>query len=144
MKNKKVLGVKNYNSIPHLSTSRLGEHDKFIHIGQEKLLTEKVRDKHDKVIVTIKYDGCNVGIVKTDNGIIAVTKSGYRCDESKHKQHRAFASYVAIHKEAFNNMMEFGDRIVGEWLHTKHSLDYDFKGLVLIRYSNAKYVKTHA
>lgn len=53
----KLIGGKGYGSIGHLSGSRLGPSDSTIHFGQERILTEKARDKHDRIIVTEKLDG---------------------------------------------------------------------------------------
>ena len=60
----KVIGVKNYGSIPHLSTSKLGAGDHFISDGQEKNTnpTKKRQTRPNSRIR--KYDGSNVGIAK--------------------------------------------------------------------------------
>ena len=42
----KILGFKNYGSIPHLSNSKLGDGDHYINSGQEFILTQKPRDRH--------------------------------------------------------------------------------------------------
>ena len=59
----KILGFKNYGSIPHLSNSKLGDGDHYINSGQEFILTQKPRDRHDNILVFEKYDGSNVDIV---------------------------------------------------------------------------------
>ena len=65
----KPLDRKNYGSIPHLSNSKLGENDYYISVGQERILTEKKRDKHDLILAFEKYDGSNVGIGKVNGKI---------------------------------------------------------------------------
>ncbi len=121
---KKPLNFKNYGSIPHLSTSKLGSGDHFIEQGQERILTEKVRDKNDTVIVTEKYDGSNVGVAKKDGKIIALTRSGYLANTSPYKQHHWFAKWVDMHKHYFNYFLQNGERIVGELLVKTHSIQY--------------------
>lgn len=128
----KPLGINNYGSIPHLSNSKLGEHDKFIHIGQEKILTEKTRDKHDKIFVFEKYDGSNVGIAKINNKIIALTRSGYKASTSPYQQHHVFDAWVNNANETFHDLLKEGERIAGEWLYQSSSLVYEIKGEPII------------
>ena len=97
----KPLNQKNYGSIPHLSNSKLGTGDYFIHEGQEKILTEKKRDKHDNILVFEKYDGSNVGICRVDNNIYALTRSGYLANTSPYKQHHIFSDWVEKNKLSF-------------------------------------------
>jgi hypothetical protein len=56
---------KNYGSIPHLSTNKMTQQaDKKIHIGQEKILTQKSRDWKDTIIITENIGGSNAGVIK--------------------------------------------------------------------------------
>lgn len=123
----KPLKIKNYGSIPHLSNSKLGYSDSHIGIGQELILTQKTRDKHDLVIVTEKYDGSNVGIAKVNNKIYALTRSGYEAKTSKYKLHHDFNDYVYKYERIFNDILTNGERLVGEWLGTPHGIKYDIK-----------------
>jgi len=68
----KPLGRKSYGSIGHLPNSRMGPADRKISEGQERIATAKARDKHDRVIVTEKLDGSNVGIAKVAGKIVAL------------------------------------------------------------------------
>ena len=124
----KVLGRKNYGSIPHLSNSKLGEKDYNISPGQERILTEKRRDKHDKILVFEKYDGSNVGVAKKDGNIFALTRSGYEASTSPYKQHHVFAEWVGRRVEMFDEILKEGERVVGEWLYQAHGLKYKIKG----------------
>ena len=45
--------------------------------GQKAIACEKLRDKHDRIIVQEKLDGSNVGIAKIDGNIMALTRAGY-------------------------------------------------------------------
>ncbi len=120
----KPLNQKNYGSIPHLSNSKLGTGDYFIHEGQEKILTEKKRDKHDNILVFEKYDGSNVGICRVDNNIYALTRSGYLANTSPYKQHHIFSDWVEKNKLSFIDILSSGERIVGEWMLQAHGLKY--------------------
>ena len=124
IKQMKPLNRKNYGSIPHLSNSNLGEMDYFIHEGQERILTEKKRDKHDTILVFEKYDGSNVGVGKKDGNVFALTRSGYEASTSPYKQHHEFAKWVSERKDMFNSLLEEGERVTGEWLLQAHGLIY--------------------
>ena len=121
----KPLGKKNYGSIPHLSNSKLGDGDYFITAGQERILTEKKRDRHDNILAFEKYDGSNVGICKIDNKIFALTRSGYEAKKSPYKQHHLFSQWVYRRENLFSDMLSNGERIIGEWLAQAHGLIYD-------------------
>jgi ATP-dependent RNA circularization protein (DNA/RNA ligase family) len=123
----KPLNRKNYGSIPHLSNSKLGSGDYFITEGQERILTEKKRDKHDTILVFEKYDGSNVGIGKKDGNIFALTRSGYEASTSPYKQHHEFAKWVYKKRDFFSLILDEGERIVGEWLLQAHGLIYNIK-----------------
>ena len=135
----KPLNVKNYGSILHLSNSKLGEKDYFICEGQERILTKKKRDKHDTIFVFEKYDGSNVGVAKKDGNIFALTRSGYEAITSPYKQHHEFAEWVGRRFEMFNDLLNDGERIAGEWLYQAHGLIYNIEKepIVFFDYFNA-------
>ena len=68
---------KAYGHIPHLPTSRMGPADKHCHEGQSRICTEKVRDRHDEIIVQEKLDGSCVAAAMIDGLIVPLTRSGY-------------------------------------------------------------------
>ena len=121
----KPLGKRSYGSIPHLHGSRLGPGDYHIHAGQEAICTTKKRDKHDLVIVQEKLDGSNVGVVKIDNKILAITRAGYLANTSKYDQHLLFDQWVKDHEDLFYNLLNEGERVCGEWLAMAHGTKYD-------------------
>ena len=121
----KPLNRKNYGSIPHLSSSKLGAGDHFVNHGQERILTQKKRDRHDEVFVFEKYDGSNVGIGKINNRIFALTRSGYLAVTSPYKQHHMFANWVSENEVTWSHMLNNGERITGEWLAQAHGIKYD-------------------
>jgi ATP-dependent RNA circularization protein (DNA/RNA ligase family) len=116
VKNEKPLGQKAYGSIPHLPGSRLGSGDHHITGGQLVIATEKVRDKHDLVIVQEKLDGSNCCVAKINGEIIALGRSGYLAETSKYIVHKAFNGYVNDNKKRFDLLLNEGERVCGEFL----------------------------
>lgn len=102
----KPLNRKNYGSIPHLSNSKLGENDHFIDMGQELILTEKKRDRHDTILVFEKYDGSNVGIAKKEGNIFALTRKGYEASTSPYRQHHEFTKWVKERDGFFKKILK--------------------------------------
>src|SRR5947207_11212796 len=120
----KPLGIKAYGSICHLPGSRLGPGDHKLNPGQAKILTEKVRDKHDVIIVREKLDGSNVAVARVNGQLIALGRAGYPAISSKYEQHRLFAAWVFERLEQFEFLIE-GERLCGEWLAQAHGTRYD-------------------
>ncbi len=129
MKPVKVISGRNYGHIPHLSGSRLGEHDTYIHIGQERIITTKTRNRHDRIIINRKLDGTNVGILRRNNEIIALQRKGYRCDDSPYEQHLTFAVYVNNTKSFWLEFLADGERLAGEWLWQASGIRYYITGV---------------
>ena len=124
MKPIKPLGQKAYGSIPHLPSSKLGEGDHHCHEGQAIICTLKTRNKHDLIIVQEKYDGSNVAITKKYGKILALTRSGYLASTSPYEQHYFFANWVEKNESKFNDLLNEGERICGEWMLQAHGLLY--------------------
>ncbi len=120
----KPLGHKAYGSIPHLSGSRLGEGDHHCEPGQEKIATEKTRDKYDLVIVQEKLDGSNCSVAKVSGKIVALSRAGYLAETSPFEQHHYFKKWVDKNKTRFDALLNEGERLVGEWLMQAHSTRY--------------------
>lgn len=120
----KPIGRKNYGSIPHLPNSRMGPADHACHEGQARIATIKVRDKHDRVFVTEKLDGSNVGIARVGNEIIALQRAGYLASSSPYEQHQLFANWVKSDEDRWRACVHDGERLVGEWLAQAHSTRY--------------------
>jgi len=120
----KPLNKKNYGSIGHFSISKLGEGDHHINPGQERILTQKTRDKFDYIHITEKYDGSNVGIAKVDNKIYALVRKGYEAKTSPFMMHHYFNDWVVANENLFKHILNEGERIVGEWMLQVHSLSY--------------------
>jgi hypothetical protein len=123
----KPLGGKNYGSIAHLPGSRMGPGDHHCHEGQERICTEKARDKHDRIIVQEKLDGSNVGVAKIGGRIIALTRAGYVANTSPYEQHHRFDAWVAENAGRFAALLNDGERIAGEWLLQAHGTRYQLQ-----------------
>jgi hypothetical protein len=120
----KPLGRKAYGSTPHLPGSRLGPGDHHCHAGQATICTERVRDRHDRVIVTEKLDGSNVAVCKIGGEVVAVNRAGYRCATSPWEQHRLFDVWVGLNRGRFGALLREGERACGEWLAQAHGTVY--------------------
>ena len=121
----KPLGRKNYGSIGHLPSSRMGPSDRHVHEGQARICTEKARDRHDVIIFTEKLDGSNVGIANVDGAILALGRAGYLAQTSKYEQHQLFADWVRRGEMFWRCVVPPGHRLVGEWLAQVHGTRYD-------------------
>lgn len=130
----KPLGRKNYGSIGHLPCSRMGPSDHHLHEGQQRICTEKVRDKNDVIIVTEKLDGSNVGIARVGDTIHAIGRAGYLAQSSKYEQHQLFADWVRRDEARWLAMLQPGERLVGEWLAQAHGTVYELQGTPFIAF----------
>ena len=120
----KPTGGKNYGHIPHLPGSRMGPGDHKCHEGQLRIATEKVRDKHDRIIVQEKVDGSNVGVARIGDELFPVGRAGYLACSSPHLQHRYFYNWVFTQYERFMSVLQPGERLCGEWLAQAHGTRY--------------------
>ena len=119
----KPLERKAYGSIPHLPKSRLGPGDHYIHPGQEVILTEKPRDRHDRIIVTEKLDGSCVAVARKDGQLLALARSGYLAQTSPYQHLQHFAVWVRQNEARFCHLDE-GERLCGEWISMAHGTLY--------------------
>jgi len=120
----KPLGQKSYGSIGHVSGSLVGLGDHTVTPGMAVIVCEKKRDKHDHIIVQVKVDGSNVSIANVSGEIIPLTRSGYRANTSKYRQHHIFSDWVygQIDRFAF---LQPGERLCGEWMARAHGTRYN-------------------
>lgn len=121
----KPLGGKSYGSIGHLPGSRRGPADRGVNEGQSRICQSKARDKHDTIIVQEKLDGSNVGVAKIGGNCIPIMRAGYLAIQSNHYQHRLFADWVYNNYTRFDEMLQEGERVCGEWLIEAHGTLYD-------------------
>lgn len=121
----KPLGRKAYGSIPHLLGSRRGPSDAGVNSGQHRICTERTRDAHDQIIVSLKLDGSNVAVANVAGALVALTRAGYRAVDSPYEQHHRFAAYVAMRQMVFRSLLQPGEYMSGEWLAQAHGTRYD-------------------
>lgn len=122
---RKPLGKKCYGHIPHLPGSRVGPGDHKCHEGQKRIATEKVRDKHDRIIVQEKVDGSNCGVALLNDTIYPLTRAGYVANTSPFEQHHFFYMWVLENGDRFRAVLSEGERICGEWLMQAHGTKYN-------------------
>ena len=121
----KPLRHKSYGSIPHFKGSRTAPSDKRVTPGQQRIMTEKTRDKHDLIIVQEKLDGSNCSVAKINGKIYPLTRSGYIASTSRYKQYIVFSHWVSNNYERFDKLLNEGERVVGEWLYQAHGTKYN-------------------
>ena len=123
----KPLGMKAYGSIGHVPGSRMGSGDHHVHPGQAKICCESVRDSHDRIIVQEKLDGSCTAVTKINGEVIALVRAGWPAITSPYEQHQMFANWVLLNWERFNNVLNEGERLVGEWLAQAHGTRYNLQ-----------------
>ncbi|MEX2140022.1 MAG: RNA ligase family protein [Pirellulales bacterium] len=123
--NTKPLGRKAYGSIGHLPTSRMGPGDHACPEGYAKICCRKARDKHDRIIVQEKLDGSCCAVAKVHGEIIPLGRAGWRAASSQYEQHQLFHRWVLDHWQRFFDLLNEGERIVGEWLAQAHGTRYN-------------------
>jgi len=121
----KPIGHKAYGHIPHFSGSRMTPADKHCSPGHQQIMTNKVRDKKDLIIVQEKLDGSNCSIAKVCGRILPLGRAGYLAQSSNFMQHRYFAKWVYKQQDRFDQLLNEGERVVGEWLMQAHSTRYN-------------------
>jgi RNA ligase len=120
----KPLGRKAYGSIGHLPNSRLGAGDHSVSEGQAKICCQRVRDRHDRVIIQEKLDGSCVAVALIEGVLWPLGRAGWSAISSPHEQHRLFAQWVHSQDDRFRAVLVGGQRLVGEWLAQAHGTRY--------------------
>ncbi len=127
MANLKPLGGKAYGSIPHLPESRTGPGDHCVPPEQASLLTSDTRSPTREVVVQEKLDGSCVAVLRTENAVIPLTRSGYPAITSPYEMHIMFDRWVQERADKFMRILDPGERMVGEWLAQAHGTRYDLQ-----------------
>jgi hypothetical protein len=125
----KPLGSKAYGHIGHLIGSRMGPGDHKVEQGQCRIATERLRDKHDEVIVQEKLDGSCVAVARIDGALYPLGRAGHVAISSPYEQHRLFHDWVMVPDNylRFLDVLRDGERLVGEWLAQAHGTRYALK-----------------
>jgi hypothetical protein len=107
----------------------MGPGDHHCHEGQSRICTEKVRDRHDRVIVQEKLDGSCVAVANINGEIVALMRAGYRCSAAPYEGIQRFGAWVREHEARFASFLQPGERLCGEWLAqavgTKYKLPHE-------------------
>jgi hypothetical protein len=72
-----------------------------------------------------KVDGSNCTVAKIDGKIIALGRAGYLAESSPYLQHQLFAKWVAKNYNRFNELLNDGERLCGEWMIQAHGTRYN-------------------
>jgi len=116
---------KAYGSIAHLPGSRTGRTDKYVTPGQARIATHKARDSHDRIIVQEKLDGSCVAVYRDkEDAFYPLTRNGNLCNRSQFIHHHLFKDWCDMHLSRFKQVLEPGERLVGEWLALAHGTRY--------------------
>ena len=123
--NKKFI-ASNYSSIAHLPGSKTFDSTDLTLSKTESSKFTDIRQLQfgEKIIVTEKLDGCNLGVVRQNNDLICVIRKGYLCKDSPEPFIRNFEEYVEINRDRFLQLLVSGERAVCEWMVKTHSLGY--------------------
>lgn len=125
---RKPLGGRAYGHIAHLPGSRMGPGDHHCHEGQGRICLERVRDRHDEIIVQEKLDGSCVSVAKLlDGEVVILTRAGYLATTSPYEQHHLWAYWARLWEqmERWQMILQPGERIAGEWLAQAHGTRYE-------------------
>jgi hypothetical protein len=121
----KPLGGKGYGSTPHLVGSRVGPADHSLTPEQSQLFTGgRPPRRGDRFILTEKADGSCVTVAKHGGNVLAITRAGYLASDSPWPLHHVFDRWVAMNRDRFGDILDEGDRIAGEWMHTAMGTRY--------------------
>lgn len=121
----KPLGRKGYGSTPHLVGSRVGPSDSHAEPSLCAIFTRKIRNRHDRIIVTEKLDGANMLAAKHDGNIIAISRAGYLAADTKWPMQKMFGRYVDDRRRVYASLLLEGERLGGEWLLQAHGTRYE-------------------
>jgi hypothetical protein len=116
----KPLGSKGYGSTPHLVGSRVGPADSHVDPTLALIMTRKVRNRHDRIIVTEKVDGSCMTVARIGRWILPVNRAGYLVTDSPWPMQHVFADYVSDRSKMISSILSDGERIAGEWMLQAH------------------------
>ncbi|NTF17281.1 hypothetical protein G6L37_02395 [Agrobacterium rubi] len=120
----KPLGARGYGSTPHLVGSRVGPSDRHVEPSLALIMTQKVRNRHDRIIVTEKLDGSCLTVANVAGWMLPINRAGYLASDSPWPMQHVFADYVADRRKVFASVLADGERIAGEWMLQAHGTRY--------------------
>ena len=117
---------RNYGNIKHLTGSRMKDSgDTLMEEAIQPFFTQQLQfSKRDKLYVTEKIDGANVGVLKRSGKLYPLMRKGYDVRTSEYSFIRQFAEFVADNTARFDALLANDERVCGEWMIKTHSLFY--------------------
>ena len=117
---------RNFGNIKHLTGSRMKDAgDTLLEESIQPFFTERLQfPKRDKLVITEKVDGANVGVVKMDGILHPVMRKGYDVRTSEYAFIHQFADFVSDNAIRFDALLADRERVCGEWMIKTHSLFY--------------------
>lgn len=120
------LGMKSYGRIPHLPGSALTATDRVVSASEAARMIQSSWPG-DQLWIHEKLDGTNLSVARIEDDLVALTRAGHRARESRRPQAQLFTAWVEHHSERFLDLLEPGERLVGEWLLFAHGTRYQLK-----------------
>jgi hypothetical protein len=102
----------------------MGPADHAITQGQSRICCEKVRDKHDRIVVQEILDGSCLAAALKDGILHPLGRAGWPAASSPYEQHRLFDRWVWENEGRFRAVLKEGERLCGEWLAQAHGTRY--------------------
>jgi ATP-dependent RNA circularization protein (DNA/RNA ligase family) len=123
--NSKII-PRNFGNIKHLTGSRLKDSgDTILEESIQPYFTKCLQfPKRDKLYVTEKIDGANVGVYKKGGKLYPIMRKGYDVRTSGFEFLRRFADFVMDNSARFDALLSDEERVCGEWMIKTHSLFY--------------------
>ncbi|MCP3100350.1 RNA ligase family protein [Myxococcus sp. K15C18031901] len=118
------LGRRAYGSIPHLPGSRTGPADRHLSPALARVLTDRARDARDHVVVLEKLDGSCVAAARVGDSLFALGREGTLAAHSPNEARRLWATWVDRNARRLLDVLQPGERVVGEWLALAHGTRY--------------------
>jgi len=117
---------RNFGNIKHLTGSRMKDSgDTLLEEAIQPFFTQQLQfPNRDKLYVTEKIDGANVGVFKRNGMLYPLMRKGYDVRTSKYPFIRRFADFVADNTARFDALLADEERVCGEWMIKTHSLFY--------------------
>lgn len=78
----------------------------------------------DEVVIEEKFDGANLGISLSEDGLLRVQNRGQYLEPPYRGQFSRLSSWLAIHRGTLTSQLGEGRILFGEWCAARHSIPY--------------------
>lgn len=65
-----------------------------------------------------------MGVAKVNGKLFSLGRAGYEASTSPHQQHIFFSDWVKLNHHLFDEVLNEGERLAGEWLAQAHGTKY--------------------